>query len=117
MEPLWYPDGVQPMMASVHGGPARQWTDLHAIQQANSCFDEVRRDDRGFILTEFLDYLASSATLNTPIARALLGTVSWEHDSVTPYVAITRIRSSFKKVFHMQLTIGTVLRLSAAMSL
>jgi hypothetical protein len=117
MEPLWYPDGVQPMMASVRVGPARQWTGLHAIQQANSCFGAVRRDDRGFILTEFSDHLASSATLNTPIARALLGTVSWEHDSVTHYLAATRTRSSFDKAFQMQLTMSAVLGLSAAMSL
>jgi hypothetical protein len=117
MEPLWYPDGVQPMMASVRVGSARQWTGLHAIQQANSCFGAVRRDDRGFMLTKFSDHLASSANLNTPIARALLGTVSWEHDSVTHYLAATRTRSSFDRAFQMQLTFSAVLGFSAAMSL
>ena len=117
MEPLWYPDGVQPMMDSVRVGSARQWAGLHAIQQANSCLAAVQRDDRGFMLTNFLDRLACSAKINSPIAQALLGTVSWEHDSVTQYLAAIRTRSSFDRAFQTQVTLSAFLGYSAAMSL
>ena len=114
MEPLWYPDGVQSAMASVRVGSAWQWTGLHAIQQANSCFGAVQRDDRRFMLTKITDHLASSANLNTPIAQALLGTVSWEHDLVTHYLTTIHNRNSFDRAFQMQLPVSEILGCYAA---
>jgi len=117
LEPVWYPDGDQPTFAAVRIGSAKQWLGLHAIQQANTYLGAVERDDDGFTLTAFSDHLATSATLNFPISRAMLGTMAWEQDSVNDYMAATYTGSSFVKAVETQLAFGPVLAMSAAMSI
>ena len=117
MEPIWYPDEGQPIEASMRVGSTCQWEGLHVIQQANSCLGAVRRDDRRFMLTEFLDDHVYSAKTNSPIAQAVLGMVSWEHKSVTQFLASICTRSSFDRAFQMQRTFSRLFGYSAAMSL
>jgi hypothetical protein len=117
LEPVWYPDGDQSTFAAVSVGSAKQWVGLHAIQQANSYLGAVERDDEGFTLTAFSDHLATSATLNFPISRAMLGAMSWEQDSVNDYMAATHTGSSFVKAVETQLAFGPVLAMCAAMSI
>jgi len=117
MEPISYPDEGQPIEASMRVGSTRWWEGLHAIQQANSCLGAVRRDDRRFMLTEFLDDHAYSAKTNSPIAQAVLGMVSWEHKSVTQFLASICTRSFFDRAFQMQRTFSGLFGYSAAMSL
>ena len=117
LEPVWYPDGDQSTFAAVRVGSAKQWVGLHAIQQANSYLGAVERDDEGFMLTDFSDHLATSATLNFPISRAMLGAMSWEQDSVNDYMAATHTGSSFVKAVETQLALAQVLAMCAAMSI
>jgi len=117
MEPIWYPDEGQPIEASIRVASTRRWEGSHAIQQANSCLGAVRHDDRRFMLTEFFDDYAYSAKTNSPIEQAMLGMVSWEHKSVTQFLASICTRSSFDRAFQMQRTFSGLFGYSAVMSL
>jgi len=117
LEPVWYPDGDQSMFAAVRIRSAKQWVGLHATQQANSYLGAVERDDEGFMLTDFSDHLATSATLNFPISGAMLGAMSWEQDSVNDYMATTHTGSSFVKGVETQLAFAQVLTMYTAMSI
>ena len=108
MEPIWYPDEGQPIEASIRVGSACQWEGLHAIQQANSCLGAVRRDDRRFMLTKFLDDHAYSVITISPIAQAMLGMVAWYHKSVTEFLTSISSRSSFDTALQMQCTFSRV---------
>jgi len=117
LEPVWYPEGDQSTFAAVHVGSAKQWVGLHAIQQANSYLGAVERGDEGFVLTAFSDHLATSATLNFPILRAMLGAISWEQGTVNDYMAATHTGSSFVKAVETQLAFEQVLAMCAAISI
>jgi len=103
LEPVWYPDDDESTFAAIHVGSAKQWVALHAIQQANSYLGAMECGDEGFVRTAFSDHLASSATLNFPISRAMLGAMSWEQDSINDYMTATHTGSSFVKAVKTQL--------------
>jgi hypothetical protein len=117
MEPIWFPDVGQPIDASARVGSARQWVGLRAIEQANSCRGAVRRDERRFVLTKFLDRHAYSAKTISPIGEAMLGMVAWDDQSITEFLACHCSRSSFDTALQMQCTSSGVLGYYAAMRL
>jgi hypothetical protein len=96
IEPVFYPSDDSPTMDDVRIGMNKHWMGLQAIQQANACLGCVVLDDSQFLMTDFTDNLAVRATLSSPISQAMLGAVSWEHDSVHRFLPTTRELNMFR---------------------
>jgi len=96
VEPVFYSDDVSLTMDEAQIGTKKNWMGLQAIQQANACLGCVVLDDRQFRMTDFTDNLAVRATLSSPISQAMLGTVSWEHDSIHRFLPTTQELNKFR---------------------
>jgi hypothetical protein len=96
VEPVFYSDDVSLTMDEVQIGTKKNWMGLQAIQQANACLGCVVLDDSQFRMIDFTDNLAVRATLSSPISQAMLGTVSWEHDSIHRFLPTTQELNMFR---------------------
>ena len=96
VEPVFYPNDDSPTMDDVHIGTEKRWMGLQAIQQANACLGCVVLEDSQFLMTDFTDNLAVRAMLSSPISQAMLGAVSWEHDSVHRFLPTTQELNMFR---------------------
>ena len=114
MEPVWYPDDVNPTVGSVRIGTNKQWSGLQAIQQAYVSLGAVQLDEEGFIMSDFSDSFAMPAILPCSISRALLGAVSWEHQSVNHFLASTRTMGFFSSELQAQTEFAPGLAAAAA---
>ena len=96
VEPVFYSNDDSLTMDDVRIGTNKNWMGLQAIQQANACLGCVLLDDSQFRMTDFTDNLAVRATLSSPISQAMLGTVSWEHDSIHRFLPTTQGLNMFR---------------------
>lgn len=117
MEPVWYPDDINPTVGSIRIGTKQQWSGLQAIQQAYVSLGAVQLDMEGFNMADFSDSFAMPAILPCSISRAMLGAVSWEHQSVSHFLASTRTMDSFSSQVQTQTEFAPGLAAAAAKSL
>jgi len=96
VEPVFYSDDVSLTMDEVQIGTKKNWMGLQAIQQANACLGCVVLDNSQFQMTDFTDNVAVRATLSSPISHVMLGTVSWEHDSIHCFLPTTQELNMFR---------------------